>query len=89
MYNRIRSKLLCSGRISTSNSRRFTFCEFSYKVESLDARSRKDRDKEMVWWKEEREMWAMNVTNMTNSTPYEEDDARWCYYRGRVEVCVR
>ena len=30
-----------------------------------------------------------NVSNMTNSTPYEEDDARWCYEQRRAEVCVR
>lgn len=32
-----------------------------------------------------------NESNMTNSTPhhYQEDDARWCYDEGRVEVCVR
>ena len=28
-------------------------------------------------------------SNMTNSTPYEEDDARWCYEQRRAEVCVR
>lgn len=30
-----------------------------------------------------------NVSNMTNSTPYGEDDARWCYEQRRAEVCVR
>ena len=32
-----------------------------------------------------------NVTNVTNSSPhhYQEDDARWCYVEGHVEVCVR
>lgn len=34
-----------------------------------------------------RSIW--NVSNMTNSTPYEEDDARWCYEQRRAEVCVR
>ena len=35
-------------------------------------------------------MLGWNETNMTNSTPfYQEDDARWCYVEGRVEVCVR
>jgi hypothetical protein len=32
----------------------------------------------------------LNESNVTNSSPhYQEDDARWCYEEGRVEVCVR
>ena len=41
-------------RIVGAAGGRFTFCEFS---ESLDVRSRKDRYKEVVRWKEERERW--------------------------------
>ena len=32
----------------------------------------------------------LNESNVTNSSPhYQEDDVRWCYEEGRVEVCVR
>ena len=37
------------------------------------------------------EAWALGaeMSNVTNSTPYTEGDARWCYRDGKVDACVR
>lgn len=58
---------------------------------------RSERQRKMYWdsidltARTDDESLDMNESNVTNSTPrhYQEDDARWCYNEGRVEVCVR
>ena len=30
-----------------------------------------------------------SMANITNSTPYDEDDVKWCYVLKRPDVCVR
>ena len=40
---------------------------------------------------EEQGVSLISATNisMTNVTPFEENDARWCYVEGKPDSCVR